>query len=283
VVSVKQPDPIEPTVRRLAGCDVEIIEAGSGRPLLFLHPMIGLRSAAPALAALAAQGRIIAPSHPGFGRSERPADFDSVDDLAFFYLDLMAELDLREAVLIGCDIGGWIAAEIAVRSTERIAALVLAGATGIRVGDRDMQDLADIFALPKAEVDRLSFHDPVHAALDIAAMSEAEVTALARNREATALYGWSPYLHHPKLRGRLRRAAVPALVLWGEQDGIAPVAYGRAYAQALPNARFETIAACGHYPHIEQPDIFAARIATFLDGAGLSDRSIATPKQRSAV
>ena len=281
MVSVSQSSSNEPEVRRIAGCDVEISEAGSGRPILFLHPMIGLQGAEPVLAALAAHGRVVAPSHPGFGRSARPAGCDTVDDLAFFYLDLMDELDLREAVLVGCDIGGWIAAEIATRSTARIAGMVLSGATGIRVGDRDTQDLADIFALPKSEVDRLSFHDPAHAALDIAAMSDAEVTALARNREATALYGWSPYMHNPKLRQRLHRIAVPALVLWGAQDGLAPPAYGRAYAEALPKGRYDAIENSGHYPHIEQPAAFAARIGAFLEAAGLSGR--ATPSNvRSA-
>jgi pimeloyl-ACP methyl ester carboxylesterase len=68
---------------------LELIDRGRGRPILFLHPHIGLDPSAPVLATLAAGGRLIAPSHPGFGHSERPAGVTTVDDLGYFYLDLI--------------------------------------------------------------------------------------------------------------------------------------------------------------------------------------------------
>ena len=71
------------------GVRVELIERGRGRPLLFLHPGIGLEGAEAVLDRLAEKARVIAPSHPGFGASEQPHTFDHMDDLAYFYLDLM--------------------------------------------------------------------------------------------------------------------------------------------------------------------------------------------------
>ena len=63
-----------------------------------------------------------------------------------------------------------------------------------------------------------------------------------------ARYGWSPYMHDPKLKGRLHRIRVPTLVLWGAADRIAPPDYGRAYAAAIPGARFDACRARRPFP-----------------------------------
>jgi pimeloyl-ACP methyl ester carboxylesterase len=248
------------------GIRVEMIERGRGRPLLFLHPGIGLDGAAPVLDRLAERVRAIAPSHPGFGASEQPRAFDTIDDLAYFYLDLIDQLDLTDTVVVGVSLGAWIAAEIAVKSTRRISHLVLANAVGIKVGGRETRDIADIFAITEKEFNELAYFDPKIGARDYAAMPEAEVRVAARNREATTRYGWSPYLHDPKLKSRLHRIRIPTLLLWGTADRILSEAYGRAYCAAIPHARFEPIERAGHFPHIEQPDEFARRIFAFTQG-----------------
>ena len=88
-----------------------------------------------------------------------------------------------------------------------------------------------------------------------------------RNREATALFAWSPYMHDPKLAGRLHRIRVPTLFLWGESDRIAPIDYGRAYAKLIDGAQFELIERAGHYPHLENPDLLARKIVDFVNAA----------------
>src|SRR5690348_10334964 len=98
----------------VGGLRVELIERGEGRPLLFLHPGIGIDAKAPVLDRLAAKARLIAPSHPGFGASGIVPSITTVDDLAYFYLDLMDDLDLREAIVVGVGLGAWIAAATAV-------------------------------------------------------------------------------------------------------------------------------------------------------------------------
>jgi pimeloyl-ACP methyl ester carboxylesterase len=207
---------------------------------------------------------VIAPTHPGFGRSELPRAMTTVDDLAYFYLDLMEALDLRDLVLAGISFGGWIAAEIAVKSTERISHLVLADAVGIKLGDREHRDIVDIFTTKQSEVDLLAYHDPGIAAVDHGSISDDEAQIMFRNREATALFAWSPYMYDPKLAGRLHRIRVPALVLWGASDRIALPDYGRAYSKLIAGARFELIEEAGHYPHLERPDLFARKIIDFV-------------------
>lgn len=248
----------------IRGIRIETIERGKGPPLLFLHPGTGIEPDAPVLARLATRMRVIAPTHPGFGGSEAPKSFDTVDDLAYFYLDLLDELDLKSVVIAGVSFGGWIAAEIAIKSTARISHLILANAVGIKVGGREHRDITDIFAMTEADFLKIAYCDPEIGRRDYKAVPEDAVRRAARNREAIARYAWSPYMHDPKLRGRLHRIRVPTLFLWGTHDRILSEGYGHAYCAAIPGARFEPINRAGHFPHEERPDEFAEKIFAFV-------------------
>ena len=244
---------------------LEIVERGAGRPLLWLHGEEGLDPRASFLDRLAAHGQVLAPSHPGFGHSPDAEAFDTVDDLSYLYLDLLAARGLRDVVVIGASLGGWIAAEMAVKCAGRLAGLVLVAPLGIKVGDRTTRDIPDIFALHPDEVTRLTYRDPARAAVDTSTLSDDELTVMARNREATAQYAWEPYFHNPKLRRRLRRIDVPTLLLWGADDRfVGADYYGAAYRAAIPGARLEAIAEAGHFPHLEQPAALAERVGRFL-------------------
>ena len=247
------------------GVTLELLERGQGRPILWLHGEDGLDPSAPFIDLLAANGRVVAPSHPGFGHSPDANNIDSVDDLAYLYLDLLAERNLRDVIVIGSSLGGWIAAEMAVKSSERFGGLVLVAPLGIKVGDRETRDIPDIFALPPDEVMRLQYRDPARAALDPAKLSDDQLTVIARNREATALYAWEPYFHNPKLRRWLHRVSAPTLLVWGADDRFVTAAYyGAAFRAAIPGAKFETIDGAGHFPHIEEPRAFSERVRGFL-------------------
>ncbi len=253
-------------MRAINGLEIEILTRGRGAPLLFLHPETGLDPSAAVLDRLAVGRQLIAPSHPGFGRSGVAKSMTTVDDLAYFYLDLIEALDLRDVALVGVSFGAWIAAEIAIKSTARLTHLVLADAVGIKVSDRETRDIPDIFALTDSQYAELAYADPSLANVDYAAKPDAELKIVARNREATARYAWSPYMHDPKLKGRLRRIRIPTLVLWGDKDRFTSPDYGRAYADAIPGARFELIERAGHFPHLERPDAFARATLAFIGG-----------------
>ena len=237
--------------------------AGDGPPLLFLHGGDYVAQNRPFLDLLARHFRVIAPRHPGFGNTPRPAWFRSVHDIAYLYLDLLQRLGLSDIVLAGSSFGGWVALELAVRSEARLARLVLIDALGVKFGGREERDIADIYALPEDEVLRRSFADPQRAAPDYAQLDDNALLAIARDREATALYGWKPYMHNPALVHWLHRIACPALVLWGDRDGIVAPSYGERLAAALPNARFEQVPGAAHYPQIEHPEAVAAAIERF--------------------
>src|SRR5262249_11094160 len=138
-------------------------------------------------------------------------------------------------------------------------------AVGIKVGDRETRDIVDIYAIPESEYVQLAYFNPDVGTHDYKTMPDAQVLAAARNREATARYSWSPYMHDPKLRRRLHRIRIPTLVLWGTSDRILSESYGRAYCAAISGARFELIGRAGDFPHLEQTEIFADRVFSFVD------------------
>jgi pimeloyl-ACP methyl ester carboxylesterase len=250
----------------IAGIDLELIERGEGTPLLYLHGGGGIASDLPFLDLLAKTRCVIAPSHPGFGKSSLPDWLDSVDDIAHVYLELMEHLGLTRTDIVGFSIGGWIAAEIATKVPERINRLVLIGPVGVKTGTPDKLDIPDVFAMPREKLDRLRFHDPGKHAADLSAVPDDELLVVARNRETLALLTWEPYMHNPKLPHRLHRVNVPALLIRGASDGIVSAEYLERYAELIPDARLDTIAAAGHLPHVEQPTATAAKVLQFLNG-----------------
>jgi len=250
----------------LSGVDVELWEGGDGAPVLFLHGAGGFRPDDPFVGLLSSGHRVIAPSHPGFGGSALPNWLDRPDDVSVLYLELLAQLGHAQLDLIGCSLGGWIAAELASMVPERFRRLVLAGPVGVKLGGRDTLDIPDIFAMPAATVEKLLYHDPDRHRPDLAKLSDEQLAVMLRNRETTALLTWEPYMHNPKLPHRLHRLRCPTLLLRGESDGLISAAYLEGYARLLPNARTATIAAAGHVPQIEQPAAFADAVLAFLNG-----------------
>jgi pimeloyl-ACP methyl ester carboxylesterase len=244
------------------GIKLEALRAGAGEPLLFLHGFQQPDPASRFLLLLARRAAVCAPSHPGFGASERPKDFESIYDLLNTYAALLETFD-RRVTLVGSSFGGWLAAELAVRSCDRIARLVLIDALGIKVSDRTTPDILDVFNTHPDAVRAATWHDPAKAP-DLDAQTDAQLITRHRNWESLALFGWHPYMHNPRLAYWLPRIAAPTLVLWGASDGIVKPSYGRAYAARIPGARFALIDAAGHHPEIEQPDTTADHVLGFL-------------------
>jgi pimeloyl-ACP methyl ester carboxylesterase len=258
-----------PERRVIAGTAIELLIKGEGQSLLFLHAGHGFDADDPLVDALSKHYQVIACSHPGFGASELPRHITSTDDLVYFYLDLLEELDLKELVVVGVSFGGWLAAELATRGTGRIAKLVLIDAVGVKFSGRETRDILDIFARPLEDIPAIFFHDQekamrIVAGLDFQNMSLETATRFARNRESLLLFGWSPTLYNPKLLSRLHRVHVPVLVLWGADDQVTPPAYGEKYAAAFEHGVFEQVADAGHYGYLEQPAQFAEKVTAFL-------------------
>src|SRR4051794_4888607 len=202
------------SVTDVVGTKLGYREAGAGPTVLFLH---GAAGAAwdPLLERLSSGHRILAPEHPGFGRSQIPDWMMSVGDVAFFYLDLLRALDLRDVHLVGHCVGGWIAAEIAIRSTGRLKSVALLAPMGVVVKEAPV---GDIFIWNWDEFDRMQFHD--QAAFDrwSKANPEPDMDVMLQNRAALARLAWNPRLSNLQLAYWLHRINVPTLVAWGKED-----------------------------------------------------------------
>ena len=237
-----------------------IDERGSGRPVVILHGGAGPTSVTgfADLLADATGTRVIVPTHPGFGGTPRPDTLTTVTGLAQVYAGLLDELDLQDATVIGNSIGGWITAEVALRHPPRLGRVAFVDSVGAEVAGHPVAG-----DLPPAQLTQYSWYDPSKApSLDPAAMPPAAREILAGNRAALARYGGA--MADPTLLERLTGIDIPALVLWGEADRIADVDYGRAFAQAIPGARFELLAHTGHVPQMETPQVLLEALREFV-------------------
>jgi pimeloyl-ACP methyl ester carboxylesterase len=249
----------------VSGVNLELVEGGAGRPLLFLHAGDGLRPNLPWLQLLARHYHVFAPHHPGFGNSSLPDWFGTVDDLAYLYLDLAEQLDLKDAILVGASFGGWVAAEMAVRNTDRFGRLALVDPLGIKVGGINERDIADLHSLPDSSVMKLAWADPAKGHIDYTKLPETELAAIVRGREALALFGWKPYMHNPRLKNWLHRIEIPSRLIWGAKDGVVSLGYAEAWRSRIAGATLDVVPNAGHYPHWEQPETFSARLAAFTN------------------
>jgi Predicted hydrolases or acyltransferases (alpha/beta hydrolase superfamily) len=238
-------------------------DQGEGRPFLLLHGGGGPQTVVGFAELLATRGpaRVITPAHPGFGGTPRPDWLDTMAGLAAVYRELLERLGLQDVTVIGNSIGGWIAAELALLGSARISGLVLVDAVGIEVAGHPV---TDIFPLGMDELARLSYHDPAAFRIDPAAMTEAQRAGMAANRAALQTYGGAR-MADPGLHGRLAAIACPTLVIWGEADRIADPGYGRAYAAAIPGARFELLPGTGHLPQLETPEQLMPAVWNFAE------------------
>jgi pimeloyl-ACP methyl ester carboxylesterase len=232
--------------------DVTVADYGSGQPFLLLHGGAGPQSvnAFAEKFADAHDVRVLVPTHPGFGGTPRPEALDSIGGLAALYNTLLDQLGLQDVTVIGNSIGGWITAEIALLKSPQVSGIVLIDAVGIEVPGHPV---ADFFSLTMDQVFQLSFHNPEPFRIDPATLPPAAQAIAAGNRAAIGVYAGTA-MTDPTLAARLRSLEIPTLVLWGDSDGIVDVEYGRAYAAAIPMARFQLLSETGHSAQLETPD-----------------------------
>ncbi len=249
-----------------ADLSLTLSEAGAGRPVLVLHGGGGPATVAGLAQHLSRTAHTITPVHPGWDGAHRPAWLTGIDDLALAYLHMLRDRGLRDVLVVGSSLGGWIAAEMAVRdSAGSIAGLVLIDAVGVQV---ETEPITDFFALDARGVAEHSWHDPDRYYLDPAGLPTEELARRQANMATMRILAGDPYMHDPTLLGRLGKIQVPSLLLWGESDRIVTPAYGAAYADAFGDGRLEVIPKAGHLPQIEQPDATFALIDAHLRRSG---------------
>ena len=253
------------TVQLRPDLTVTLTEAGAGRTAVVLHGGGGPATVQNIATHLAETMHVVTPTHPGWDGTERPGWLTTVGDLAVAYLQLLKDEGHRDVLVVGSSIGGWIAAEMAVRDDgDLITGLVLIDSAGVEI---EGQPVVDFFALDARGIAEYSYHDPDRFYVDPATIPPDQLARRAANMATLRVLAGDPYMHDPELLGRLGKVNIPVLVLWGDSDRIFTPDYGRAFAGAFPDARFSIIADAGHLPHLEQPAAVFDALDSYLRAA----------------
>ena len=247
------------------GTKLHLYEGGpsgsnGGKTVLFLHGAGG-SNWSPLLQLLAEKHRVIAPEHPGFGRSQIPEWMLGIGDLAYFYLDFLEQLDLRDVHLVGHSLGGWTAAELAVRNTSRLKSISLLAPAGVR---SPAVPFGDIFLWSWEEHATHMFYDKQLVEERLKQLATMDQDVQLQNRAAAARLAWNPRLNNPQLPYWLHRIDVPTLFIWGKNDEICPFDCAQYFTKPIKNATLDAMDQTGHALHTEKPKEVAAKLAAFI-------------------
>jgi pimeloyl-ACP methyl ester carboxylesterase len=235
---------------------------GSGPELVFLHGT-GTFTGFDVARGWAAQRKVIIPFHPGFGESGDADALDTIEDYVLHYMDLFDRLGLERFDLAGFSLGGWLAAEFAIRQPRRLRRLALVAPAGLVV---DAAPAPGLFEIAPQELPSYLAHDPAAALRYFPSQPDPGFDARL-GREVT---GYAKLISdhpqgNPKLMNWLHRITMPTLVLWGAEDRLRPTAQAQDWMAGLPDGSLQIVPATGHLVFEETPA--AGRwVADFLAG-----------------
>ncbi len=205
--------------------------------------------------------RIFAVDLPGHGKS-RGVGQHSIEDYAESILSFMKALKFASAVLVGHSMGGAVALQAGLDAPKHVIGLALLGAGArLRVGQRLLHTLSDSSRM-EAGVDTIIGNS-------FAAETDPRFVELAKQRmlesRSSVLYGdfLACNAFEPPFE-QLARIAAPALMIFGGEDRMVPVAAGRVLQEQLPQAQLQVIPAAGHMVMLEQPEAVAGLLGPFL-------------------
>jgi pimeloyl-ACP methyl ester carboxylesterase len=270
---------------KIDGDGLSYVELGEGEPVLAIHGLGGnwnmwLEN----LPALAQRHRVIAVDLPGFGRSAPSADGIAIHGYSRALSRLLEELALEQTVLIGNSLGGWIAADIALRAPERVRALVLVDAGGVVPTPSERRKaLAIMEGAARLAPYAPRFRSAVASRRRLRSLALRYTFARPADLPADLVYmalppdpdpGFSAALFAAKRSwsdawcDRLSEIACPTLIVWGDRDSLLPLRHAREYARRIVGSRLRIISQAGHLPMLERPGEFNRLVLEFLAELG---------------
>lgn len=246
--------------RKLMPSDVEVdvFEAGAGEVILYLHGFQAFRPEAAFFDPIMVSNRVIAPIHPGYGDGVVPEWLDRPEDAAHIYFSLLDELGVKRFHLAGAGLGGWIASEMASMASDRLLSLALVAPVGAKLGSRDALDVPDLYKFSDEAFYRTLYSQGSSRTFDPEVMTDEDLLAFFRSREAIALYAWEPWMHNPKLARRLARVKAKTMIIRGAEDRLITKWYADEFAKLFSNCSRVELAGIGHDVLGEAPSEIAS-------------------------
>jgi pimeloyl-ACP methyl ester carboxylesterase len=277
----------EPRSVMLGGYELSYLDVGDGPALLFVHGIMGShRGWARLVTELSSQWRVIAPDLFGHGLSAKPLGDYSLGAHAATLRDLLDELDIDSAIVVGHSLGGGVAMQFEYLFPGRISRLILVDSGGL---GREVSLLLRAATLPGAELVLPVLASPL-LGRGVDAAGRAVGTAakfLGAHLRADTAEGWhgiqsladhdtrQAFLATARsvinsggqtvsAKNRLYRLQrIPVLIIWGSKDPIIPVSHGHDAQDAIPGSRLEIFDNAGHFPHLDDPNRFVTLLRDF--------------------
>jgi pimeloyl-ACP methyl ester carboxylesterase len=260
---------------------VSYVELGRGEPVLAIHGLGGSWTVwLENLPAIARGRRAIAVDLPGFGRSAPSGDGIAISGYSRVLARLLEELSIENAVLIGNSLGGWIAADIALRAPGRVSALVLVDAGGVPpTGLERRKALAIMEAAARLAPYAPRFRSALASRRMLRSLALRSTFARPAGVAADLVYMALPAAPDPGFSAALFAAkrswsdawcdmlteiACPTLIVWGDRDSLLPLRHAREYARRIVGSRLQVIEQAGHLPMLERPTEFNRVVLEFL-------------------
>jgi pimeloyl-ACP methyl ester carboxylesterase len=250
---------------KVGGTELSIVRGGTGRPLLVLHDELGYPGWMNWNRALARNHSQIIPMHPGFGVTPEPEWIRNARDLAGFYSILLNNEKLAPIDVIGFSIGGWIAAEMAAANPGQFRRMILVAPDGIKPSQGQITDMFQLMAPDQLQATVLDPANTPEFGQLYGGMRPEAFELMEQARAQTARLAWQPFMHNPSLPHLLEVVTnLPTLIIWGEQDGMVPIAAAEDYRRAIRGAKLVKFDQCGHRPEIEKAADFIRETESFL-------------------
>ena len=243
---------------------VRYYEGGQGSPLVFLHGAGGLDLDQDFLNALAERFHVYAPLVPGYGDSEECPELRDMLDFTLHTWDVVEALGVKDPLLVGCSMGGMIAAEMAAIAPHDVTRLALIAPAGLW---RDDYPIPDIFALMPYDLPKLLFHDEAAGTKALTANTDTSDPGflqafLVRNARQLGAAGKILFpIPERGLATRLYRIQAKTLLIWGESDKLIPPVYAEGFRRGIPCTDTVIIPQAGHLVTFEKPAEVIAALA----------------------
>src|SRR3954454_22144766 len=265
----------------IEGREVNDCELGEGPAILFIHGLgASWQSWLEQMPEFAEDHRVVAMDLPGFGYSEMPAQDISIESYARWTAKLMDALGIESAAVVGNSMGGFVSAELAIRSPARVQRLVFVSAAIFWQERRRAQPLVQLARLSDALVARAL----LRVTDDIATRRRLRLAALASAgfryphlisrelahemvRSARRTGGFLPALEaladYP-VEEELPKIGCPTLIVWGAHDQLVKVADAERLEELIPDARRAVVERTGRVAMLERPERFNRLLREFL-------------------